>query len=265
MLANQIKKKINKNDKQSCLLQILNHSPESIIFSHYYTSMSVSNQLDLFVKGVTYYFATLAPKDWFSEPHRELIFTWFSKHDQVLGYTEVASRKHLHVLFSSPIKKTFNVTRQLTKLFETNNIPHTEHVTINVRKSNIPIGYFHYLTSDLKDSNGKQCMIKGWKLTWIQKQCRDNLKLVPKKLLSKDTRVVNNVDGPSLIRRYAEMHHMPLRDKRTFIEVVVRMGGDKYRFHTCKKKDLLADTLAECGHDRCSRLVWESEFHFIED
>jgi len=221
------------------------------------------SHLDLFVKGKTYYFLTISPKDWFTAPQRKVVYEWFSQFDQVLGYTEVANRKHLHVLFSSTIKKTFNVTRLITKLFTDHQIPFEPHVTIKLLRSSHPIGTLHYLTHP--DKGGTRVLLKGWQMSWIQQTCRDNVKLIPKKLLQKDVRVLSNVDGPALIIKYAETHHMPLTCKRSFIEVVTRMSGDKYRFHATKKKDLLADTLAECGHDRCARLVWESEFRFIED
>jgi len=219
--------------------------------------------LDLISKDHSYYMATLAPKIWFTKEERAPLYKWFSRHDQVLGYTEVASRKHLHVLFSSDVKKTGNVTRSLEQLFDKHKIEFEKGITINVKKASHPLGYFHYLTSDVK--GGTRVLLKGWRQTWIQEQCRNNLKQIPRKLLKKDVYVVNNVEGPDLITLFAERHHMPLVDKRTFIAVVVEMECNKYRFHSCKKKDLLTNTLALHGHIRCSVSLWESELCFIGD
>ncbi len=219
-------------------------------------------KLDYIAKGSVHYFVTLAPKDWFTTEEYQPIKEWFSRHDQVLGYEEVASRRHLHVLVSSKQKKTGNVTRALENLFTSHDIPWEKGVTIDVRRSVEPIGHFHYLTNESK--GGTRVMIKGWSMSWIQQQCRDNLKKLPRKLLRKDVYVCNNIDGPRLIIEYADRHNMPLVDKFSFIQVVVSMTGDKYRFHTCKKKDLFVDVLGVCGYGKYAKSMWEGELAFIE-
>ncbi len=218
--------------------------------------------LDLFTANTRYYLATLAPKDWFDADQRRVIYEWFSRHDQVLGYTEQEGRKHLHVLFSSKQKKTGNVTRAIENVFSHNDIPMTKGVTIDVKFSSHPIGYLHYLTDEIK--GGTQVMLKGWRMTWIQQQCRDNLKSMPKKLLSKDVYVMNNVQGPDLILKYAEAHHMLCNDKASFIRTVSRMSADKYRFHNCKKKDLYCDVLALCGNQRAVSSLWDMELLMLD-
>ncbi len=227
-----------------------------------HTLAMAAPKMDFIAKDACHYLVTLAPKDWFTQEQYAPIKLWFSKHDQVLGYEETEGKRHLHVLLSSTQKKTGNVTRALENLFTTHDIPWAKNVTIDVRRSVEPIGHFHYLTNESK--GGTQVMIKGWTLTWIQQQCRDNLKKLPRKLLRKDVYVVNNIDGPKLIIDYADCHAMPLTDKFSFIEVVRRMAGDKYRFHTCKKKDLFVDVLAVCGETRYARSLWENELAFIE-
>lgn len=223
--------------------------------------MAAAN-LDLFLANTKYYMATLAPKDWFTTEERTPIYAWFSTHDQVLGYTEEENRKHLHVLFSSKQKKTGNVTRSLERMFETNQIEFTKGVTINVKSSSHPIGYFHYLTDEIKQ--GTRVMIKGWQLTWIQEQCRANLKSMPRKLLSKDVYTVNNKEGPDLIVKYAKAHHMLCNCKQTFIRCVARMSTDKYRFHNVKMKWLYCDVLALCGNTRSVVSHWEAELFNLD-
>jgi len=216
----------------------------------------------MFLKDHRFYMCTLSPAVWYDAPQREAIIEWFSRHDQVLGYQEQEGQTHWHVLFSSKQKKTGNVTRAIENLHTDLNIEWTKGVTINVKYSSVPLGHFHYLTDEIK--GGKRVMLKGWRMSWIQEQCRANLKSKPRKLLRKDVYVVNNIEGPDLIVQYATKHHMPLVDKRTFVQVVVRMGRDKYRFHKTKKKDLFADTLSIMGHDRASVSLWENELMFVD-
>ncbi len=219
--------------------------------------------LDLLVKDQRYYMATLAPGPvWFDSEQRKIIAEWFSRHNQVLGVTEVEAHKHYHVMFCSTVRKTGNVTRALENLFTKNSIPWTKGVTINVKYCSVPIGTFYYLTDPQK--KGIVVFVKGWRMSWIQEICRKNLKSMPKKLLTKDMRVVNDVEGPDLIIKFANRHHMPLVDKTTFIQVVARMIGDKYVFHKCKMKHLISSTLAINGHMRCVVSWLENELHFIE-
>jgi len=219
--------------------------------------------LDLFCTGKHYYLVTLAPGPvWFTEEEFDKIIIFCKRETQVLAYTEVASHKHLHVLLSSSMKKTFNVTRSFTNFFTKEKIPFVDKVTIDVRHSTVPIGYFWYLTDEIK--NGTQVAIKGWRMTWIQDTCRANLKVKPRKMLNKDTRVVNNVDGPALISQYAELHHMMLIDKVTFVRVVARMMKDKYLFHNVKPKCLFATVLAIEGHPKAAISFWENELFAID-
>lgn len=218
--------------------------------------------LDLWFKDTRYYLATLSPKDWFDRDQLKPIFAWFSKHDQVYGVTEIASHKHLHVLFSSKQKKTGNVTRALNNLLDQNNIPNEKGVTVDVRYSSVPLGHLHYLTNEVK--GGTQVMIKGWRLTWLQQQCRDNLKSMPKVLLKKGVYVVSNVEGPELIVKYAAMHNRCVNDKASIIRCIASMCVDKYRFHNTKIEWLCADTMALCGNMRGITSLLEGKLQFID-
>jgi len=221
------------------------------------------SNLDLLSKQHTYYHCIINPGDsWFDEAELQHILDWYKTHVQALVTTEHASFQHLHALIASKTAKTGNVTRSLEQLFKRHSIPFEKGVTIKVRKSTVPIGHFHYLMDPAK--KGKVLVTHGWRLTWIQDQCRQNPGKKPRKLLEDGTRVVHNREGPRLIADYAEAHNLHLTCKTDFIGVVTDMESKGFQFHKCKKKDLLTNTLAMQGHTACTRSLWEMELMMID-
>lgn len=214
------------------------------------------------IKGREYYMVTLAPKVWYTADERKVIYEYFSQYDQVLGVTEIAAKKHLHVLHSSTVKKTGNVTRGLERLLTRNNIEWVKGVTIDVRHSVVPHGHVHYLIQEIK--NGTRILTKGWQECWIQQILKEKLKSIPRKLLRKEVYVMNNIDGPDMVVKFADAYGMPLFDKRTVIACMGAMAKDKYRFHACKLRFILTDVLAMGGNDAGFISMLEMEFQMID-
>ncbi len=220
-------------------------------------------KMDFFSKDKQHYMATLNPGPiWFTPEEYIYIRQWFAKHDQLVGYEEVASHRHLHVLFSSDTKKTGNVTRALETVFSNAGIPFTKGVTIVVVNSKFPVGHFHYLTHPSK--RGTRVMLKGWTMTWIQEECRKGVKFIPRKVLRGDCYVVNNIEGPALIIKFAEVNGFALLDKVTFIDCVTTMQKENYKFHASKEEYLYTDVMALLGHMRAAQSLWESKLNFVD-
>ncbi len=218
-------------------------------------------RLDMIVKGKKHYFVTLAPKIWFNQTEYVGIKHWFAQWSQVLGYEEVGSKKHLHVLFSSKTEKTGNITRSLERMFTSCGIPFEKGVTIDVKHAVEPIGIFHYITHP--DKHGVRVFLKGWSMSWIQDQCRSHIKLIPKKLLRKDTYQINNIDGPRLVIEFADRHNLPVADLFSFKQVLTEMMIQSYQFHGCKLKFLYAQVQALAGNRAAVVSFFDGELNFL--
>ncbi len=211
------------------------------------------------------YFATLTQTDGFSDADCVKVADWCrNKSEECLLVKEdhMSGKKHLHFLATLTCKQTVQVTRMLKRLYATNGWPCSAGVSIVVKKATDKIGLFHYLTKDLNGS--PPLLIIKWRMTWIQEQCKANLKKVPLKMLSKDGYIVGMKTASELICQYATRTGMPLSGKPSYIQVVMAMQAESYKFHNCKHKQLYCQVMSVCGNHNAMRSFLEGELSFLE-
>lgn len=155
---------------------------------------------------------------------------------------------HLHAGTKQKQSQTHEVTRLLARHYELHEIPFQKGVSIKVKKTCDQIGWFHYLIKDIpKDS--VPLLIFGWKMTWIQEQCRANLKKVPHKIVKGTDYNVNMLIATNLVIQYAKTVGLPLSGKGMFMECICQMAEAGYLFHNVKFKILYCQVMARF-HER---------------
>lgn len=191
---------------------------------------------------------------------------WFAKTcDSCLLVEERggSGQLHLHAGTQQKQKTTGEVTRRLTKVYADLQIPFTKGVSIKVRKTTDQIGWFHYLTKDMQPDQ-VPVLIFGWQMTWIQQQCKDNLKKIPHKMVRGDDYVLNMVVAPNLMIAYAKRVGLPIHGKECFKQIVCQMAEEGYQMHNLKFRILYAQILARSGDYRPLKSLLDSELQFLE-
>lgn len=211
------------------------------------------------------YFYTLTTNRDFLPDEIVSIAQWFAKSCESCLLVEERGHNgklHLHATTTQKQKTAGEITRRMQKLYEHLNIPFQIKISVRIKRTTDQIGSFHYLTKDLGDK--VPVLLFGWKMTWIQQQCRDNVKKIPHKLIKGEDYVVNMVIAPNLLMEYARRSGIPLTGKEGFKEVVARMMGEGYQFQNVKWKILYVQLMARCGDTRPLRSMLDNELQFLE-
>lgn len=211
------------------------------------------------------YFITLNIRDGFTTEEIARVKAWHQHHtEECVLVTELcdSGKVHLHSVITCSQKQTVQVTRKIKTLFDSLNLDWTPFVTCKVKRVTQLTGLFHYLLKDLGDK--PPILLKGWTRSWIDQQCKDNLKKIPRKMLLKNEYHVTVKTGVPLMLEFAKRTAMPLVDKHSFIEVAMAMQVEGFCFDNVKPKWLFGQVMIRCGVPRYQRSVWENELQFIE-
>lgn len=207
---------------------------------------------------------TLTCTDGFQPEHLAAFKKWFSDNtDSCLVVTELhaTGKLHLHAGTKQKHKTAGELTRRWTKLYETLNIPCVKGVSIHIRKTTDLVGWFHYLTKDLE---GPPLYVQGWQMTWIQQQCKDNLKKMPHKLIKGSDHTMNMVTATNLVIAYAKNADLPLSGKDSFKTVICCMAKDGYQLHNLKFKILYSQIMARFDDFRPLKSLLDMELDFLD-
>lgn len=222
---------------------------------------SVARSVTLTMFG---YAITLTRAGAFDQQQNSVIRTWFKQNtDSCLLVVEqhASGGLHYHAATSQKQKTTNEVTRLLDRFYEAQGWQSVRGVSIKVRRMSDRIGWFHYLCKDLK---GSPLLVQGWKMTWIQQECKDNLKKVPRKILCKDSYLVTQSVGSGLVIQYAKRTGNPLTGKESFAFVCSTMMSEGYQFHQVRWKHLYCHVMALCGDLRPAHSFIIGELIFID-
>lgn len=196
----------------------------------------------------------------------DLFRQWFANNtDSCLLVQERGThgQLHLHAGTQQTQLQTGQVTRLLTRLYEQHDIPLTKGVSIKVKKTCEMVGWFHYLLKEVTDDQ-PPILVHGWQLTWIQEQCRDNLKKMPHRMLKGTDYVLNMVIAPNAMIRFADSLGMNLSTKEGFKEVCCRMAEEGYQFQNIKFKILYTELMARYGDYRPMKSLIDNELAFLD-
>ena len=174
-----------------------------------------------------------------------------------------SGKLHLHASTKQKQKTANLVTLALTRLYEKLKIPCQKGVAIKVKKTTDEIGWFHYLTKDMEDGQ-QPVLIFGWEMTWIQDQCRDNLKKIPHKMMKGNDYTLNMAIATNVVLQYAKRTGIPLSGKDGFKTCICRMAEEGYLFHSVKFKVLYAQVLARTGDTRPMQSLLDLELCGLE-
>lgn len=192
------------------------------------------------------YAITLTLRDGFTPDHFTAVRHYFDLTCEsclVVAEDHASGGIHFHAATSQRQKTTNEVTRLLHRYYSKQGWEVTPR-SVQVKRMADRVGWFHYLTKDL---TGPPVLVRGWRMTWIQQQCMDNLKKMPRRLLRKDTFVVTHAEGPRLVIEYAKRTGCVLSGKDSFIDVCCQMSRNGYQFHQIRWKQLYTHTMSMCG------------------
>lgn len=211
-----------------------------------------------------FYAITLTRKSGLSPKNLEAIRNFFRmKSEKCLVVVEQHASGALHVHAGATLApaQTAAITRLLSRFYVAEDIPVVKGISIKVRNCSDKIGWFHYLTKDL---SGPPLLVQGWKMTWIQRICKENLKKIPRKLLIRDDHIISMRDAVRRVISYARRSDLVLTGKCSFINVVSNMQSDGYHFHNVKATWLYVEVLAIIGDMRPARSLWETQLFILE-
>lgn len=179
-----------------------------------------------------------------------------AKGTQVLLVKEIREdgTPHLHSALTSVNRAAGNLTRSLTRVFVKHSIPYVKGVTIRIKSVPEMIGLYHYLLKDVAVDN-PIIYLKGWKLTWMRKQCLDNLSKMPHKMLASEQHHLTSRTATSCVIKYAKLRDMPLGGKQCFKEVIYQMMSVHYDFSAVRMPQLYAQVSA-LSKNRVGVMSW---------
>lgn len=212
---------------------------------------------------MNHYFVTFSASGGLTEPLCQKFKTHFlSSYDYVFGCKEfhASGDAHLHILYTSPAKQSNGLTRQYEKLYTKWGIDHVKGVSIKNKRVTNLIGMFHYISKDIKE---KPYMILKWKWTWIQQQCRDNVKLIPKKILNGENRWVNQREAGMIMMAYAKSTGKQIFSKEQFCETFAEMQEQGYQFDKVNLRPVYTLIMAMNGDKRPAYEYAMSQLNFL--
>ncbi len=215
-----------------------------------------------------FYTVTLTKRGGFTEEECQPFTQYFNKMSHAYVSNEVGDSggfSHIQGVFEIPIKKTSNVTRQLVKIYEDNEIECVKGISVCVKACTNLGGAVIYTSKEIKDSksNAQLLVLRGWQSSWIDKKVKENVKCIPHKMLNKIiTRVTQGTVG-SLMYEYCAANNMAVTCKQDYLDVVKKMGDAGYAFGCIRHTGLYQDVCAAFGSGRASYDVAESELRFL--
>ena len=206
-------------------------------------------------------FTTATPG--FDDAQVLIITDWCRRNsDACFLVEEQAATRHLHAAFRCKQKSTHQVSRKLETLYKKMELPWVTKISCKVKRMCELIGWFHYLKKDLGDN--EPLLLTGWQMTWITKQCQENVKKIPHKTLLKNDYQLSTKTSTAMVIQYASAHNMLLCDKFSFADVLAAMAADSYTFESVRVKWLFCQVMARQGHPRYMKAHVLNELSFIE-
>ncbi len=209
------------------------------------------------------YYLTWTAVDEFSENWESELASWHNKKcDMFLlvreGGPGLPEHLHYHSIGTFRPKTAGGVTRNAETFYKSQKMECGKK-TVDVKSVKEMIGLFHYLTKDLE---GPPLGLKGWKMSWIKKQCLNNLKKMPHKMLLKNQYMLSKKTAVNIIIEYAKIKSLPLVDKNSFRDCLKAMGKDHYRVTGIwgQITVICAEVLLECGHDAMFDQLFDAAF-----
>jgi len=206
-------------------------------------------------------FTTTSPG--FDTPQIEIITKWCRRNsDACFLVEEQAATRHLHAAFRCTQKSTNQVSKKCETLYKSMDLPWVVNTSVKVKKMRELIGWFHYLKKDL--GTRTPLLLTGWQMTWITKQCQDNVKKIPHKTLLKHDYQMTTKNSTSMVIEYASAHNMMLCDKFSFADVLTAMATECYTFEGVRIKWLFCQVMARMDQPRFMKSFILGELNFIE-
>lgn len=205
------------------------------------------------------YFATLTCSGGFSDDQASAIEV-FHRTDYFVNVLLVSElhqtgELHFHSLFDCKTRAAGKVTQKFQRFYGSADIPFVSYVSVKIKSVTDKLGLFHYLTKDMLPDE-KPLVLKGWIWTWIQEQCRDNIKRIPFKQLLRDCYFVNKKNGTEMILCYMKANKLRCQSKDDFKQIVHCMVRDRFRFSSSAIPWLYAEVsvMSDCGKPLASLL-----------
>ncbi len=213
--------------------------------------------------ALPFYFTTLTYKGGVPPALIDAAILYFKRCDQCLAVIEYHDNgnEHLHALHTDTNAQTGGVTRKFERMYAKAHLDVVKGVSIVVKHPTNKIGLFHYLTKAL--GTRQPIAVVGWKWTWIQAQCRENLKCMPKKILMKGVRWVTQRECTNLMLEYAKLSARVIDSKITFTQVFADMVTAGYQFDSVKIIPVYIQCVARSGDSRPAVSYVENQLQFL--
>jgi len=217
---------------------------------------------------MTFYKATLTTSDGFTLDQVTPFKEFFNKYENayiVNEYGQSGNNSHLECVFKSDVTKTGNITRSLKRIYDDNKIPWVNSISVRVKKCTHLIGAIIYANKEIKQSDTKATVLvqRGWSSSWIDPQVKDNVKSIPHKMLNKQVTRVTKGTGGALMHEWCVANGYVVSNARDYLEVVEKMGDDKYAFGSIRHMSIYSDVMSAFGDGKGARDVAESELRFL--
>ncbi len=210
---------------------------------------------------------TLTAAGGLSVPQIGVLTDYFHKNCKrgyiVNEFGDAGGNSHLQGIVEFETDKTSNVTERIKRQYEIMKVDVVAGITIKIKKVVHLVGALIYASKELKDE-GNVVFLEGWEQSWIDKQVKDNVKMIPYKMLKgKGTRVTQGTGG-ALIYEWCRANNSHIQSKLGYLEVVRLMGAKGFLFGSTRHIGLYADVCALFGQGNAAYNVAESELRFID-
>jgi len=177
-------------------------------------------------------------------------------------FGESGGNSHLEIIAEFSTETTSNVTERMRVLYVRLKIPFVRGVSVRVKKATHLIGALIYASKELKES-GVVLLLNGWESSWIDKQCRENIKSIPFKMLSKQgVRLTQNTAGARMYE-FAKSINRRVVDMQSYREVAVLMAENQYLWGSVRHVSILQDVTALFKSGESVGMAIDSAFRFL--
>ncbi len=122
-----------------------------------------------------------------------------------------------------------------------------KRVSINCKQCVVLEGAVQYVMKDVPAGTAPNVLC-GWDMKTLEDQMLSALKKMPKSMIGRDDRYLNQREATSMIIEYGKRIAVAILDKISFKQVVVSMMKDGYQFDAIKLAPVYVQILARSGY-----------------
>lgn len=213
------------------------------------------------------YKITLTARGGLTTENIDVLVNYFTKrctHAYLVNeFGESGENSHLEGVIEILKTKTSNLTRSIANVYFGMDLEVIPRITICVKTCVALAGALSYSSKELRDK-GNVVLLLGWEDSWIQQKVKSVARVrAPNTLMKMGTWLGKRL-APAKIYTWCKANNCEVKDLRSYREVCVKMGDEKYMFDRGIHKCTYANVMALFGDGRGIGKIIDDECRFLQ-